>query len=360
MRVINFNAGPAALPETALSQAAAEMLDFEGTGMSIMEHSHRDQPYEKVHREAISLMRSLLSIPEDYDVLFMSGGARTQFALVPMNFLKPESVADYVVTGTWAKGAYDEAKFLGKPQLAASTEAEQFTRVPKEVELKLDPKAAYLHITSNNTLYGTAWGKYPTPPAGVNLVADMTSDLLGKKIDVSKFSLIYASAQKNVGPAGVTVVIVKKSWIKEARTDIPSAFRYASYSENESLWNTPPTFPIYMVRNTLKAYQAWGGLEWIERENRKKAALLYDTVDADPDFFRCPVEKDSRSIMNVVFRLPSEDLEKQFMKEATASGLVGLKGHRSVGGMRASIYNAMTVAQVETLANFMKRFRKAV
>jgi phosphoserine aminotransferase len=357
-RVVNFNAGPAALPLAALEQARDELVDFEGTGMSILEHSHRERPYEKVHREAIDLLRRLLRVPDTHHVLLMQGGARAQFALVPMNLLHPGRSADYVVTGSWAKQAWEEASLVGTTRVAATTEQDKkFTRIPRSDELVLDPSAAYVHITSNNTVFGTQWQQYPDT-GSVPLVADMTSDLLSRSIDVSRFGLIYASAQKNIGPAGVTVVIVRNDLVASGRKDIPKIFRYASFAESESLFNTPPTFAIYLMRNTLRELERWGGVEALERENRAKAKLLYDTLDARMDFWRAPVEKSSRSMMNIVWRLPTEDLEKKFLKEAEAAGLVGLKGHRSVGGVRASLYNAVRLADVERLVAFMDEFAK--
>ena len=357
-RVVNFNAGPAALPLEALEQARDEMIDFEGTGMSLLEHSHREPPYEGVHREALELLRRLVGVPDTHDILLMQGGARAQFALVPMNLLHPGRSADYVVTGTWARQAHEEASLVGTARIAASTEKDKkFTRIPRHDELSLDPGAAYVHITSNNTLFGTQWSSYPDVGT-VPLVADMTSDLLSRPIDVSKFGLIYAGAQKNVGPAGVTVVIVRKDLVEAGRTDIPQIFRYKSFAACESLFNTPPTFAIYVMRNTLRVLEQWGGAAALEKENRAKAALLYQTIDAAPEFWRAPVEKESRSIMNVVWRLPSEELEKKFLAEAKAAGLVGLKGHRSVGGVRASLYNAVRPPAVEKLVAFMHDFRK--
>jgi phosphoserine aminotransferase len=362
-RVTNFNAGPAALPLAALEQARDELIDFEGTGMSILEHSHREPPYEKVHREAIELLRRLVGIPDTHHVLLLQGGARAQFAMVPMNLLHQGRSADYVVTGSWAKQAYEEATIVAagsgaKTALAATTEKDKkFARIPRQDELKLDPSAAYVHITSNNTLFGTQWARYPDT-GSVPLVADMTSDFASRAIDVSRFAVIYAGAQKNVGPAGVTIVIVRKELVEGGRTDIPQIFRYKSFADSESLFNTPPTFSIYLMRNTLKVLESWGGVPALEKENRAKAALLYSAIDAKADFWRAPVEKESRSIMNVVWRLPTEDLEKKFLKEATAAGLVGLKGHRSVGGVRASIYDAVRLADVQKLVDFMDGFAK--
>ncbi len=355
-RVHNFNAGPAALPLAALERVQSQLLDFEGTGMSILEHSHREPPYERVHRGAMSLLRSLLAVPDTHDILFMQGGARAQFAFVPMNLLPPGKSADYVVTGTWAKGALEEAQLVGKARVAANTEADgKFTRVPKPSELSLDPDAAYVHLTSNNTLFGTQWQSYPDT-GSVPLVADMTSDLLSRQIDVSRFGLIYAGAQKNAGPSGVTIVIARKDLIEGGRKDIPKIFRYSTFSKNESLFNTPPSFSIHVMHEVLIELAAKGGVAALEAETRAKSDLVYGRIDARPRFYIGPVEKESRSRSNVVFRLPTEELEKKFLKEAEARSLVGLKGHRSVGGIRASLYVALPLAAVEALGSFMDAF----
>ncbi len=357
-RALNFNPGPAALPLAALERAQRELVDFAGTGMSIMEHSHRGAVYEAVHDEAIALLRELLGVGDDYHVLLLQGGARLQFATIPLNLLHPGRSADYVVTGNWAQSALAEGKMVGDARAAADTAVNgRFVRIPRQDELDLDPNAVYVHITSNNTLYGTQWASYPDT-GGVPLIADMTSDLGTRAIDVSRFGLVYAGAQKNLGPAGVTVVIARKELVASARTDIPLALRYASYADTNSLWNTPPTFAIYMLRNTLAVLKEWGGVPALERASREKAKLVYDAIDAAPDFYRCPVERESRSVMNAVFRLPSEALEKQFVAEAKEAGMVGLKGHRVVGGIRASLYNAVERAWVERLAEFMGEFAR--
>ncbi|AUX44016.1 MFS transporter [Sorangium cellulosum] len=357
-RVHNFNAGPAGLPLPPLERAQRELLDFEGTGMSIMEHSHRGKAFEAVHNEAISLLRQLLRVPDDYHVLFMQGGAAMQFALVPMNLLPPDRSADYIMTGGWSEKALEEAKRVGTVRVAASTAVDKrYTRIPHQNELSLDPNAAYVHMTTNNTLFGTQWHWLPDT-GDVPLVADMSSDILWRPIDVSRFALIYAGAQKNIGPSGVTVVLVRKDLVDRARKDIPVIFRYATYAANNSLYNTPPTFAIYLMRNVLAYTLEIGGLEELERRNRKKAELLYATLDAKADFFLAPAEKESRSFMNVVFRLPSEDLEKRFVAEAAKEGMVGLAGHRSTGGIRVSTYNAVTIESVERLTAFMRDFAK--
>lgn len=357
-RVHNFNAGPAGLPLAALERAQKELVEFEGTGMSIMEHSHRGKAYEAVHNEAIALIKELCGIGDTHDVLFLQGGASLQFAMVPMSFLGEGKSADYVITGGWSEKAYQEAGRIGKPRIAATTEQnKKYARIPKQEELNLDPNAAYVHITTNNTLFGTQW--HYTPDTGsVPLVADMSSDIMWKPFDVSKFSLIYAGAQKNIGPSGVVIVIVKKDFLATARKDIPVILRYSTHAENNSLYNTPPTFGIYLIRNVLAVTKEMGGLAAMEAHNRRKVDLLYSTIDEDPDFFRAPVEKDSRSYMNVVFRLPTEELEKKFVSEATKKNMIGLAGHRSTGGIRVSTYNAVSYESIEALVAFMREFRK--
>jgi phosphoserine aminotransferase len=357
-RVHNFNAGPAGLPLPALERAQRELLDFEGTGMSIMEHSHRGKSYEAVHAEAMALIRELLSVPDDYYVLLLQGGASLQFAQVPMNFLPAGKSADYVVTGGWAEKAFQEAQRVGTARVAATTEVDKkYTRVPTQEELKLDPAAAYVHMTTNNTLFGTQFHAFPTT-GSVPLIADMSSDFMWRKVDVSRFDLIYAGAQKNIGPSGVVVVLAKKAYVDGARKDIPTILRYATHAANGSMYNTPPTFAIYLIRNVLAVTKELGGLDVLEKLNRKKGDLLYATIDENADFFRGPVEKRSRSYMNVVFRLPTEELEKKFVDGAAKQQMVGLAGHRSTGGVRASIYNAVSFESVQRLADFMKAFAK--
>jgi phosphoserine aminotransferase len=357
-RVYNFNPGPAALPLPALERAQRELIDFEGTGMSIMEHSHRGKAYEGVHNEAITLLREMLGISDAYHVLFLQGGASMEFARVPMNFLPPGRSADYVLTGGWSEKAYQEAGRIGQVRIAATTAVDKrYARVPRQDELKLDADAAYVHITTNNTLFGTQWHSYPdvgkTP-----LVADMSSDFMWRRIDVDKFALIYAGAQKNVGPSGVSIVIARKDMVDGARQDIPVIMRYATFAANNSLYNTPPTFGIYLMRNVLAYTKEIGGLAEVERNNRRKGELLYRAIDDRADFYRAPVERESRSFMNVVFRLPTEELEKRFIREAAEQKMVGLAGHRSTGGVRVSLYNAVSIEAVEHLIAFMNEFAK--
>ncbi|WP_141330234.1 3-phosphoserine/phosphohydroxythreonine transaminase [Myxococcus sp. AB025B] len=359
MRVINFNPGPAGLPLPALERARDELLDFQGSGMSVMEHSHRGKEYEAVHDEAIALLSELTGLPSTHQVLFLTGGASQQFAQVPMNFLTPDTSADYLMTGVWSEKALDEAKYYGKPRVAATTVQpdKHYTRVPRQDELSLDAKAAYVHVTTNNTIYGTQWHTLPdTGP--VPLVADMSSDFLWKKMDLSRFGLVYAGAQKNLGPSGVTLVVAQKDFIAKGRKDIPKIFRYAVHAENNSLYNTPPTLAIYLVRNVLAWMKDVGGLGQLEAWNRQKADLLYGALDTHAGFYRAPVERASRSVMNVVFHLPTPELDAAFVADAKRKGMVGLKGHRTAGGIRVSTYNAVTVENVRTLVTFMEHFVK--
>ena len=360
MRVINFNAGPAGLPLPALERARDELIDFNGSGMSIMEHSHRGKDYEAVHQEAITRLKRLLSIPDTHQVVFSTGGASMQFALIPTNFLHAGKSADYVLTGGWSEKALDEAKVLGKTRVAGSTRNPdgRYTRVPTQAEVQLDASAAYVHTTSNNTLFGTQFHSFLDTGA-VPQVCDMSSDFLWRPMDVSKFDFIYAGAQKNLGPSGVVVLVAKKDFLAQARKDIPKVFRYQTHAEADSLYNTPPTLAIYLVRNVLAWMEEQGGLPAMEQRNRAKAELLYGCLDSLAGFYSAPVEKASRSTMNVVFRLPSEALEEQFVAEAKKAGMVGLKGHRTTGGIRASTYNAVSQQDVATLVEFMKSFAKS-
>jgi phosphoserine aminotransferase len=361
-RTMNFNPGPAALPLAALEKARDELLDFHGTGMSVMENSHRNKVYEAVHNEAIALLRDLLDIPEDFDVIFLQGGASMQFALVPMSFLPPGSSADHIETGAWSEKAYVEAEAWAsiagaRARIAASTRLGGYTRVVRPGEARLDDGAAYVHFASNETIHGVQYHDLPRFGA-VPHVCDMSSDILWRKIDVRPLSLIYAGAQKNIGPSGVTVVIAQRDFIERGRKDLPKIMQYRAFVEAKSLLNTPPTFGIYLVRNVLEWLKALGGLDVVEQRNRTKAAEVYAVIDARPDFYRCPVEVGSRSVMNAVFRLPSEALEKRFIEEAAKSGMVGLRGHRTVGGIRASLYNAVEPAWVTALSSFMKDFAR--
>jgi phosphoserine aminotransferase len=354
-RAMNFGPGPAAMPLPVLKEAAEEFLDFGGTGMSVLEVSHRSPEYDKVHNDTQKDLKEILGLGDTYKVLFLGGGASLQFAMVPMNFLPEGKTADYLVTGTWAKTAFKEAKNLGKANAAANTEVEgKFARIPKPEECAFTPGAAYVHLTSNNTIFGTQWHRFPE--VGAPLVADMSSDFLWRPFDAGKFSLIYAGAQKNLGPAGVTVVLLRDDFLAQAKTGLPTMLSYKTHVDKNSLHNTPPCFAIYLVGKTLTWIKGQGGLSGMEKQNRAKGELLYGTIDKHAGFFKAPVEKESRSYMNVVFRLPTEELEKRFIEEGKKQGMVGLKGHRSVGGIRVSIYNAVEMDWVRAVTQLMEEF----
>jgi len=353
-RVLNFSAGPATLPEPVLRQAADEMLDWHGSGMSVMEMSHRGKEFISIHAEAEADLRELLAIPANYKVLFLQGGGLGQNAIVPMNLLRGHASADFVNTGEWMKKSIKEAQHFCKANVAASAEATGFTSVPKFDTWKLDPKAAYVHICSNETIGGVEY--HWTPDTGaVPLVADMSSNLLSRPIDVSRYGLIYAGAQKNIGPSGLTIVIVRDDLIGHALPQTPSVFDYKQQADNDSMYNTPPTYAVYIAGLVFKHVKALGGLKAMEEHNRIKAAVLYDYLDATT-FYNNPVAREDRSLMNVPFKLKNESLDEAFLKGAQARGMLQLKGHRSVGGMRASIYNAMPVAGVQALVAYMKEF----
>lgn len=357
MRVINFNPGPAGLPLPALERARDELLDYQGSGMSIMEHSHRGAEYDAVHNETVALLTELLGIPDSHQVLFLTGGASQQFAQVPMNFLRPGTSADYLMTGVWSEKAYEEACIVGQARIAATTQQadKRYTRVPRQAELQLDPRAAYVHLTSNNTIYGTQYHAWPDV-GQVPLVADMSSDFMWKPVDVSRFAFLYAGAQKNLGPSGVLIAVGRKDFIASGRTDIPKIFRYSLHAESNSLSNTPPTFAIYLCRNVLAWMKSLGGLAAVEKRNREKGETLYAELDAHAGFYRAPVERESRSYMNAVFTLPTPELDARFVSEAKKAGMVGLKGYRTMGGIRVSLYNAVSVQDVRTLVSFMQEF----
>lgn len=356
-RIFNFGAGPAVLPEPVLEEAQRDLMALPGVGMSILEISHRSKTFDAIIQAAEADIRKLAGIPGNYHVLFLQGGASLQFSMVPMNLLPANGKADYVVTGSWSKKAVKEAQKVGTVQIAATTEAENFTRIPKPSELKLDPQAAYVHFTTNNTIFGTEWAKEPDVGA-VPLVADASSDIFSRPMEVTKYALIYAGAQKNLGPSGVTLVILREDLLARSPKNLPTMLDYNTHAKEKSLYNTPPVFGIYVMRLVIKWALDQGGLEAIGRKNLEKAKLLYDAIDASGGFYRPHAEPDSRSNMNVTFRLPSEELEKEFVAEATQAGLDGLKGHRSVGGIRASLYNAFPRKGVEALVSFMKEFPK--
>jgi len=358
-RIHNFSAGPAVLPEPVLRKAQEAIWTVAGSGIGIMEHSHRGKVFDRILDEAEANCRALAGISDDYAVLFLQGGASLQFSMVPMNLLPAGRTADYLLTGVWAQKAVKEAKILGGTvHIAAGSEATSFDRIPKADEIAYSPNPAYVHLTTNNTIYGTQWRSEPAVPAGVPLVADTSSDMYSRPIDVRKYGLIYAGAQKNLGPAGVVLVIVRKDLVEAGPKTLPTMLQYRTFAAEKSLYNTPPTLAIYVVGEVFKWIQEQGGLAAMAEHNASKAKLLYDYIDGS-DFFRGTVQPDSRSLMNVCFRAPTEELESKFIAEATKRGLDGLKGHRSVGGMRASIYNACPRAAVEALVKLMKEFEQA-
>jgi phosphoserine aminotransferase len=354
-RLYNFSAGPAVLPESVIRKAQEALWDLDGSGIGVMEHSHRGKEFTAVIEGAEARARNLAGISDDYAVLFMQGGASSQFYLVPANLLGEDQTADYVNTGSWSKKAIKEAKKYGIAHVAGSSEDENFGYIPKAEAMSWSSSPAYAHFTSNNTIFGTEWATEPTPPSGVPLICDASSDIFCRPIDVSKYGMIYAGAQKNLGPAGVTLVIMRKDLIDRGPEGLPTMMQYRTHAENASLYNTPPTFAIYVVGEVLQWIQDFGGLEKMGEFNRAKAKLIYDYLD-ESSFFRGTARPDSRSMMNVCFRAPSEELEAQFVSEAKAQDLAGLKGHRSVGGMRASIYNAFPEEGVKKLVAFMKDF----
>lgn len=359
MRKLNFNAGPAALPLPVLEQAQRELLDFQGTGSSILEHSHRGPEYDRVHEETLSLFSELMGLPKSHSPIMVQGGASLQFAMLPMNFLPPGRSADYAVTGYWAKLAYEEARRVGAARAACDTAGPdgKHARIPAPAELMIDPRAAYLHITTNNTIFGTQWRALPDTK-GVPLVADMCSDILSRPMDAAKFAFIYAGAQKNLGPAGLALIAVDRDWLKTARADLPDILTYAVHLEARSIYHTPPTFAVYLAGLQLKWIKANGGPAGMEKRNKEKAELLYGALDRLRGFYTAPVERESRSLMNAVFRTPSPELDALFCAEAAKEGLAGMKGHHAAGGMRVSLYNAISPDDVKVLCSFMDAFAR--
>jgi phosphoserine aminotransferase len=354
-RVHNFSAGPAAMPLAVLEKAQAELLDLAESGMSVMELSHRSKEFQAIIDGAESGIRRLLDISNDYAVLFLQGGASLQFAMIPMNLRRPGKSADYVDTGSWASKAIKEAKLTGAAKVLWSGKADSYSRIPKAEELKISPDAEYLHICSNETIGGIRWAQFPETK--VPLIADMSSEIFSRPIDVGKFGMIYAGAQKNLGPSGLAVVIIRKDLVERTSGSVPLFLRYSTHVDGRSLYNTPNTWAVYMVKLVCEWVESNGGVAAFEKKSGEKAALLYNLIDGS-EFWRSPVEKESRSVMNVVWRLSKEELEDEFVKQAKEAGFIGLKGHRSVGGIRASIYNAVTLESVEALVDFMKVFEQ--
>jgi phosphoserine aminotransferase len=355
-RVYNFYAGPATLPLPALKKAQEELLNFNNTGMSLMEISHRSKEYAKVHAEASELVRELMGLSDEYKILWLQGGASSQFYMVPLNLRKEGKPLEYVNTGAWSKKAIKEARFYGDVKIVASSEDESFSYIPRDIQFS--ENAAYAHITGNNTIYGTEFHEWPKVPDDVPLACDMSSNIMDKVIDPNKFGVIYAGAQKNIGPAGVTLVIVREDLLNRVPEHVPTMQKWKTHAEKDSLFNTAPCWSIYMCKLCLEYLKELGGVPAIEKINRKKAKLLYDVIDKSDGFYKGYARPDSRSLMNVTFNLSSPELEAKCVEEGLAKGLVGLKGHRSVGGMRASIYNAMPIEGVEALVDFMKEFQE--
>jgi phosphoserine aminotransferase len=357
-RNVNFNPGPAALPLEVLKIVQEELLDYQGSGMSILESSHRSKEFEAINDQTIAMLREILGLGADYHVLFLGGGASTQFALVPMNFIGDGQMAAYVDTGEFASKALKECQKVAKAHVAFSSKEEKYRRVPKMSEIKYPADVAYLHMCSNNTIEGTQFHEFPDT-GNVPLVADMSSDIASRQLDYKKFSLFYAGAQKNLGPAGVTLVAVKNDFLLKAKEGIPAILSYRTHADNKSLYNTPPVFGIYIMKLVLEWIKSKGGLAGVEKINAAKKDLLYGAIDAAPDFYKGIAEKDSRSWMNVTLRLPTEDIENKFIADAKKEGLLGLKGHRSVGGIRFSIYNAVSLEDVQKTVDFMGKFYKS-
>jgi len=353
-RAYNFNAGPSAMPLEILEEAQKEFLNYAGTGMSIIEISHRSKEYDALHKETKDLLRELMNIPDDYEILFIQGGGSTQFLMTAANFANGKPVA-YVNTGVWAKKAFFEAKRYGDAYEAASSIDRNHSYIPEKFEIK--PGSSYIHLTANNTIYGTEYQNFPS--FNIPIICDMSSDILSRYVDVSKFALIYAGAQKNLGPAGVVIVIVKKSFLATANQNLPTMLKYSTFSENDSLYNTPPVFAIYMVNKTLHWIKKQGGVKVLQQKNIEKARLIYDVIDNSNGFYVGHAEKTCRSMMNITFNLKNKELESMFVSEEKAKGFIGINGHRLVGGCRASTYNAVTFDACQELAEYMKKFMAA-
>lgn len=352
-RAYNFNAGPSAMPEEVLKEAQAEFLNYNDTGMGIIEMSHRSSEYAALHQETKDLLRELMEIPDNYEILFIQGGGSTQFLMTAANFFTKKYAA-YVNTGVWAKKALAEAKFFGEAYEAASSADRNHCYIPQKFDIK--PETSYVHLTANNTIYGT---EYPTfPKFDVPVICDMSSDILSRRVNVADFDLIYAGAQKNLGPAGVVIVIIKKEFLATAKTELPTMLKYATFAEKDSLYNTPPVFCIYMVNKTLHWIKAQGGVEAIAKQNEAKANLIYDVIDSSNGFYKGHADKEFRSKMNITFNLTTAEMEKDFIAKGKEAGFVGIAGHRSVGGCRASTYNAVPVEACAALAEFMKQYQK--
>lgn len=356
-RIYNFSAGPSTLPLAALESAAAEFVDFQGSGMSVIEMSHRSKEYDAVHQQAMALVKELLEVPDNYKVLFLGGGATLQFGMIPMNFLQGGKSCDFAVTGSWAKKAYADAARIGKVNVIFDGKADDYLNLPDPATLRVNPDSVYLHMTSNETISGIEWPSWPDT-GGVPIVCDMSSDIMSRSIPVEKFGIIYAGAQKNLGPAGVALVIISDEMLEKCAENLVAYLSYKIHAEKESLYNTPPVFCIYMLEKVLQWVKQLGGLPAVDKRAEERSETVYKAIDQSDGYYNCPVPTACRSRMNVVWRLANEELEKKFIAEALTEGMSGLKGHRSVGGCRASIYNAMPIEGVRTLADFMADFAK--
>lgn len=355
-RVYNFYAGPATLPLPVLKKAQEELLDFQGTGMSLMEISHRSKEYAKMHSEASGLVRELIGLPDEYKIMWLQGGASTQFYMVPVNLQQQNKSMEYVNTGVWSKKAIKEGKFYGEVNVVASSEDENFSYIPKDI--RFSDNAAFAHITGNNTIYGTEYHDWPKVPSNVPLACDMSSHIMDKVVEPKQFGVMYAGAQKNMGPAGVTLVVVREDLLNRVPENTPTLQKWKTHADKDSLFNTGPCWAIYICKLSLEYLKSLGGVPAIEKINRKKAKLLYDVIDKSGGFYKGHAKTDSRSLMNITFNLSTPELEEKCIAEGLSRGMVGLKGHRSVGGMRASIYNAMPIEGVQVLADFMKEFQE--
>ncbi len=354
-RKFNFNAGPSTLPLAVLEQIREEIVDYHSMGLSLIEASHRSSEYDEIHNGTISLVRELLNVPDNYKVLFLGGGATLQFSMIPLNFLQTGKSCDFTLTGSWAKKAYNDSKKTGGVNVLFDGESSKFTTLPVASQLEVDPDAAYVHITSNETIQGIQWKDWPDT-GSVPLIADMSSDIMSRALPVEKFGMIYAGAQKNLGPAGVALVIIREDLLETASVNLPAYLSYKTHADANSLYNTPPVFPIYCINLVLNWIKKNGGMDAVEERTSVKASLIYNAIEESGGFYKSPVSENCRSTMNVVFTLPSPELDKKFIAEAAQENMTGIKGHRSVGGCRASIYNAMPVEGAKTMAEFMKNF----
>lgn len=355
-RVYNFYAGPATLPLSVLKKAQEELLNFRGSGMSVLEISHRAKAYDEIHKKASELVKELMGIPNNYKILWLQGGASSQFFMLPLNLQVSGKPMEYVNTGNWAKKAIKEAKLYGEVKIVASSEDQKFSYIPQNVHFS--DNAAFAHITGNETIGGIEWHEWPNVPSSVPLACDMSSNFMDKVVDVKKFGVIYAGAQKNLGPAGVTVLIVREDLLSRVPENTPTMLKWKTHAEKDSLYNTPPCFAIYLCELVLERLKELGGIASIEKQNRKKAKMVYDIIDKSNGFYKGVAKKESRSLMNITFNLATPELEAKCVEEGKNKGLIGLKGHRDVGGMRASIYNAMPIEGVEALCNFLKEFQE--